>query len=513
MLCEMRTPEDHPSSGSSATCRAAVLESLPSPVDAQCHNSIPYITILFEDGPAHGMLVHVSEDDTCDPKYWQFSDVHQRLPAAKVICTEDVTMFLADWPQEKEGFVTDEDGDVHHYIRQEQPPMVTVPHLAAGAAAKTDVPSSRGYGFAVLERLDENDLHLLGGDPKAKAKATAKRGRVAARLPGEGPTAAVTARKRQRTRTTPAEAVVPKVRTSTATLLPDSKLQEGSAGGRAADSLACSVPSQELPPPDCREEEDKGRCSQSVENTPRSAAGPALPPPEAEEEEEDAAASSSSECEVLGLQQLPSQAAPTLPQQDEEAPKDDDEGETGGRAALVNIELAKTARSICRTCGDKIEKDHLRCGFDAYLGGRTVTIWAHNKCFLDSMSCEYSRSRRGKCRGSGAAFSVGDLRVGFAIGDYRYWWLPRPAARWTKRIVAESGLKLDTLQGLDELETAHKQPLLELLRRGVLPTEELKATGPLPRGTKAASGGSGRKCSRKAPSKGEATAPSPSGGE
>eukprot|EP00418_Pyrodinium_bahamense_P035380 CAMPEP_0179157128 /NCGR_PEP_ID=MMETSP0796-20121207/76633_1 /TAXON_ID=73915 /ORGANISM="Pyrodinium bahamense, Strain pbaha01" /LENGTH=130 /DNA_ID=CAMNT_0020858755 /DNA_START=44 /DNA_END=434 /DNA_ORIENTATION=- len=68
-----------------------------------------YITVHFEDGPEAGLLAEVADDDVCDPRYWRFEEVHGRRPNAKVLFTDGVAVFIAEWPSTREGTLIDED--------------------------------------------------------------------------------------------------------------------------------------------------------------------------------------------------------------------------------------------------------------------------------------------------------------------------------------------------------------------------------------------------------------------
>ncbi|CAK9070215.1 unnamed protein product [Durusdinium trenchii] len=116
------------------------------------------------------------------------------------------------------------------------------------------------------------------------------------------------------------------------------------------------------------------------------------------------------------------------------------EGATAGASARVIVEEAKTSRSVCRSCGMTVEKKSVRCGLQGYAGGRSVLLWAHASCFLKNLQVEYACTRRGRCKGSGEAFEVGQVRVAFEVGNHKSWWLPSEAARWTSLVVQLSGV-------------------------------------------------------------------------
>ncbi|CAE7189825.1 unnamed protein product [Symbiodinium pilosum] len=152
--------------------------------------------------------------------------------------------------------------------------------------------------------------------------------------------------------------------------------------------------------------------------------------------------------------------------------------EQGGLSkARVVIEHAKTPRSVCRICGNSIDKGSVRCGVQGYAGGRTVQLWAHANCFLKNIRADYVTSRRCLCKATGEQIEVGHIRVGFEVGNHKSWRLPAEAARWTSLVVAELGEGsnvLSTVQGLDDINEEHRGPLLELLQTGKAPEIELK---------------------------------------
>ena len=86
----------------------------PAP-DAAAH--LPCVRVLFEDGPRVGMLAAISDDDFCDPRFWQFEEVHARQPLAKILFVRGVTLFVRDWPDAPSGVLVDEDGDAHTHRR------------------------------------------------------------------------------------------------------------------------------------------------------------------------------------------------------------------------------------------------------------------------------------------------------------------------------------------------------------------------------------------------------------
>lgn len=81
---------------------------------------------------------------------------------------------------------------------------------------------------------------------------------------------------------------------------------------------------------------------------------------------------------------------------------------TGG---LV-CELAKTGRSTCRKCSNKIEKGAPRVGMQAWIVGRQAITWQCPVCFLGNITCGYDVSGRSRCKATNELFIKGELRVG-----------------------------------------------------------------------------------------------------
>merc|ERR1712129_640374 len=81
---------------------------------------------------------------------------------------------------------------------------------------------------------------------------------------------------------------------------------------------------------------------------------------------------------------------------------------TGG----LTCEFAKTGRSTCRKCGEKIEKGAPRVGMTAWIVGRSAITWQCAHCVFDTLACNYDRTGRTKCKSSGESFAKGELRLG-----------------------------------------------------------------------------------------------------
>eukprot|EP00928_Gymnodinium_smaydae_P026302 TRINITY_DN20702_c0_g1_i2.p1 TRINITY_DN20702_c0_g1~~TRINITY_DN20702_c0_g1_i2.p1 ORF type:complete len:486 (+),score=79.76 TRINITY_DN20702_c0_g1_i2:1170-2627(+) len=370
---------------SSSTDAPAIASARELQNDAQENHAEPTrplsIRVRFEDGEETGVLAGVDDDDAQEDKYWRFEEVHGVLPRAKVLLGDGGVLFVPCVPEDQEGLLVDEDGDLHEY------------RLLSAAAANAS--PTKGASKPVLEAVA----------PPARAGVTeSSLPSFAQHLPKGD---------------VPAYEIVPNVKV-----------------GDDVVGLEHSV--------------DEALCS----------ARPVRPSP-------------SDTADRI--------ASPTLTKASGSAGDVEDEREDGGRKDAVQIEQAKTSRGVCRKCGEKILKGSLRCGLDAFSGGRTVTQWSHALCFLEGLSVDVCTAKRGKCKGSGEAFKPGDLRVTFAVGCHRSFWLPLRAAQWTSRVFASlRGLQDGTdaeargTKGLDAmlnateaLEPTIRTRLSEVLRTGI----------------------------------------------
>jgi len=80
----------------------------------------------------------------------------------------------------------------------------------------------------------------------------------------------------------------------------------------------------------------------------------------------------------------------------------------------VTIEFAKTGRSTCRKCMNKIEKGQPRVGMMAWIVGRNAMTWQHPICSLKNIVVGYERSnqKKGRCKATNVAFLKDDLKIG-----------------------------------------------------------------------------------------------------
>eukprot|EP00536_Pseudo-nitzschia_multiseries_P010695 jgi/Psemu1/289225/fgenesh1_pg.336_\ len=80
----------------------------------------------------------------------------------------------------------------------------------------------------------------------------------------------------------------------------------------------------------------------------------------------------------------------------------------------LTLEYAKTGRSKCRKCGQKIEKDKPRVGMEAWIVGRNCVTWQCPGCLLENLCCVYEKSNggRGRCKVTNQPFAKGQVKIG-----------------------------------------------------------------------------------------------------
>lgn len=135
-------------------------------------------------------------------------------------------------------------------------------------------------------------------------------------------------------------------------------------------------------------------------------------------------------------------------------------------ACPVSVEIAPTSRSVCRVCKEKIPKGNPRCSQETLSRGRVMKLFAHAKCFLQKMRCEYASAKRGR-------FEKGMLRV--QLGALKATWLlPSEAKGCIPKILqALRDVEVDELihnvQGLESLRCEDRSTIVDLLSIGSQP--------------------------------------------
>jgi len=78
----------------------------------------------------------------------------------------------------------------------------------------------------------------------------------------------------------------------------------------------------------------------------------------------------------------------------------------------LTCEFAKTGRSTCRRCSEKISKGAPRVGMTAWIVGRSAITWQCASCVYGNLVCGYDPTGRTKCKASEKKFVKGELRLG-----------------------------------------------------------------------------------------------------
>eukprot|EP00746_Dinoflagellata_sp_MGD_P006931 gnl/MRDRNA2_/MRDRNA2_113666_c0_seq1.p1 gnl/MRDRNA2_/MRDRNA2_113666_c0~~gnl/MRDRNA2_/MRDRNA2_113666_c0_seq1.p1 ORF type:complete len:511 (+),score=104.94 gnl/MRDRNA2_/MRDRNA2_113666_c0_seq1:43-1533(+) len=360
-----------------------------------------FITVQYDDTEDQGLLVEVSEDDQCDPRFWRFQEIHDSSSKWKILFDDGEVMFLGECPRNADGIFVDQDGDSHRYILEAakteavNPSNVPAPVRSNSSLQK---PSQQTATY-VSQVVDSGSVATSGS--KTASEDTCglpTRGEAKQEFNPKGTSACIS----------------PKKATTASVVDQEPGLK---------DTSTCNSPTK-------------------------------------------ASTASTVDEDHIESQKEPAESAPLT--------DDASKGNVVSRKSMVLIELAKTARSICRTCSQGIPREGLRCGLEAYRGGHSVVLWSHGSCFLKSILVDYSSARRGKCRGSGQEFQQGDVRVRLEVGEHSTWWLPAEAAKWTQQVIAKSEGQLETVQGLENLDVDHREVLLNLLKTGQNPTCALR---------------------------------------
>jgi len=417
-----------------------------------------YITVQFEDGPASGLLAELCEDDHCDPKFWRFDEVHKKHPCAKVLYDDGDASFIGEWPRALEGLFVDQDGDEHHYIREAQPP--SDPLLASEATEQRPPSASCGESLStagcVDDVVDDVEDDLLESPKVANSKRRRRKADEEDWTPGGDNWSPGGGKRKAQPQSGSTSSKRPR-RTAL-----DGELKASADGDFLGDSSTQHI--------DLFEEDIRSSAPQldtAIASETTSGLGEAASSP-------DAAAS-------LNMGGAP---ASTL-----QGPSLDPAKAVSGLQATsiavtskahVTIDHAKTSRATCRSCGQTIQCDALRCGIEGYAGGHISMQWAHAGCFRERISAEYVLARRGKCKGSGEPFIVGDVRVGFEVGGSKTWFCVREAACYAQRLGVEMGTRIATVVGLEALDLEHREALIAQLNGAA-------DVGPLRRASVAAS--------------------------
>eukprot|EP00927_Polykrikos_kofoidii_P006211 TRINITY_DN12522_c1_g1_i1.p1 TRINITY_DN12522_c1_g1~~TRINITY_DN12522_c1_g1_i1.p1 ORF type:complete len:638 (+),score=143.15 TRINITY_DN12522_c1_g1_i1:282-2195(+) len=441
----------------------------------------PYITVHFDDGPESGLLASVSEHDTCDSRYWKFAEVHKTKPLVKVIFADDLTIFAGEWPKADEGTIVDEDGDAHHYVLEE--------HLSTSVVAAEQHVVEKTHDvvprLARLRRVrDTDDDDWSEATPQS---IRARRSPLIATGASAGQRRSTPMDNNSRRRTKDGLDRGRK-RKLCVGVQEDEMESEERCTNNVEESLVCdqqrdlfaeekdietSVPHAEQAMKEDQkmengkeeeveegEEKDKERNDQQEKGEQEEDEEAEQVEGENEEAQKEHVKETDSRSNDKGETGLHSFASLSelgvvegkLPPGLGNGGYFDDvmelpmPAEGGGEDVVcrrgIFVERAKSSRSSCKTCKAQISQGCLRCGVDAFSGGRTARVWAHGACFLGELTAEYCPARRGKCKGSGRPFEKGDIRVMFKVGAHCTWWSPGEAAQYVSQIFEEAKREL-----------------------------------------------------------------------
>jgi hypothetical protein len=140
----------------------------------------------------------------------------------------------------------------------------------------------------------------------------------------------------------------------------------------------------------------------------------------------------------------------------------------------LTLEYAKTGRSSCRKCRNKIEKGKPRVGMEAWIVGRNCITWQCPQCLLKNLCCLYEKSNggKGKCKASHAPFAKGQLKVGIrchtATSYYHIDVIAAVLANIVSLMRTEEGgekfeLTIDEIDGNERLSKEDRQKLETIL--------------------------------------------------
>jgi hypothetical protein len=142
----------------------------------------------------------------------------------------------------------------------------------------------------------------------------------------------------------------------------------------------------------------------------------------------------------------------------------------------LTLEYAKTGRSSCRKCRNKIDKGKPRVGMEAWIVGRNCVTWQRPQCLLKNLCCLYEKSNggKGKCKASHAPFAKGQLKVGIRCHTATSYYHTKMIAGVLANIVSlmrsEEGyaenfeLTVDDIDGNEKLSEEDREKLETILK-------------------------------------------------
>ena len=161
----------------------------------------------------------------------------------------------------------------------------------------------------------------------------------------------------------------------------------------------------------------------------------------------------------------------------------------------LTLEYAKTGRSSCRKCRNKIDKGKPRVGMEAWIVGRNAITWQLPACLLRNLCCGYEKSNapKGKCKVSHTPFVKGQLKIGIrchtATSYYRIEAIGGVLANVvalmrTDESSAGFAITVDDIDGSEKLTNEDRQTLASVLDQVFHQNPETNGEPALPEETK-----------------------------
>jgi hypothetical protein len=146
-------------------------------------------------------------------------------------------------------------------------------------------------------------------------------------------------------------------------------------------------------------------------------------------------------------------------------------------SGLVTVERAKTGRSKCRKCMEKLEEGEYRVGMQAWIMGRQAVTWQHPACFTSKIHVIAEASGRGKCKASGEQFCKGEIKIGLTSHTNTVFVKPEAVPSLLAPVfTVVPDFKIADIQGLDDLSKLEKVTVKEAFMMLTLLTAPVEVT-------------------------------------
>ena len=135
---------------------------------------------------------------------------------------------------------------------------------------------------------------------------------------------------------------------------------------------------------------------------------------------------------------------------------------------FLTIENAKTGRSSCRCCREKIEKGTPRIGMLSWIVGRNAMTWQHPSCFLSRICVAIASNGKSTCKASKQKIPTGQVKIGLRSHSTTAWvglpilpMLMHPVLSSLNS--AEAFMPRKEMEGYENLSNAQQKALLAVL--------------------------------------------------